>query len=60
MQDLKRLASYAAKGCRAELLRTAETLFGVQSDADSFGGLREIKKGVVLTPRLIIISAIIV
>lgn len=28
MQDLKRLASYAAKGCRAELLRTAETLLG--------------------------------
>ena len=26
--DLKRLASYAAKGCRAELLRTAETLLG--------------------------------
>ena len=32
MQDLKRLASYAAKGCRAELLRTAETLFGVSND----------------------------
>jgi hypothetical protein len=27
LRDLKRLASYAAKGCRAELLRTAETLF---------------------------------
>jgi hypothetical protein len=34
--------------------------FGVQSEADSFGGFREIKKGVVLSPRLIIISVMIV
>ena len=35
LRDLKRLASYAAKGCRAQLLRTAEMLLGVIRDGVS-------------------------
>ncbi|MFN9621241.1 MAG: hypothetical protein ACK587_00155 [Cyanobacteriota bacterium] len=41
LRDLQQLASYAAKGCRAELLRTAETLLeGLQADQEAVARLQ--------------------